>query len=70
MTPPFAHYLLKEASEHRANRLNKGEYESTTWAARTWLSFTAHKVSVALHLAVATEIAGALGLATAGRGRA
>ena len=62
--------LLKEAAEHRANRLNKGEYDSTTWAARTWLSHNVQKLSVALHLAVAYEIANSLGLATAVGARA
>ena len=49
----------------RQNKLRKDEYEVTTWAARTWLSFTAQKVSVALHRSVALEIAHALGLSAA-----
>ena len=64
--------LLKELAEARNNRLNAGEYDATTWAARSWTAFSTQKLSVAVHLAAAHEVAGALGLATAGdsRGRA
>ena len=48
----------------RQNRLNKAEYELTTCAARTWLSFSTQKMSVALHRAAALEIAHAIGLST------
>ena len=37
----------------------------TTWSARSWLSFSAQKVSVALHRAVAYELVHALGLSAA-----
>ena len=37
----------------------------TTWAARTWLSFSVQKISVALHRAAALEMAHALGLSAA-----
>ena len=39
--------------------------ELTTWSARTWLTFKTQKVSVALHRAVALELANALGLSAA-----
>ena len=46
----------------RQNKLYKHEYDETSWAARTWTTFTVQKLSVALHRAVAGEIASALGL--------
>ena len=57
--------LLRAAAAERQNRLTAGEYDVTTWAARTWLSFTTQKLSVALHHAVALEIGQALGLSVA-----
>ena len=69
LSPAFCN-LLKEAAEARSNRLTSGEYDATTWAARTWLSYTVQKVSVALHRAVALEIAESLGFATAVDARA
>ena len=64
--------LLKELAEERQNRLSTGEYmyDQTTWAARTWMSFTTQKLSVALHRAVAMEIGLALGLSVAADPRA
>ena len=56
--------LLRDLADERQNRLNKAEYELTTWAARTWLSFSSQKLSVALHRATALEIAHALGIST------
>ena len=49
----------------RKNKLNRCEYDETTWAARSWMSFVTQKISVAVQRAVAYEIATALGLATA-----
>ena len=69
LSPAFCN-LLKEAAEARSNRLTSGEYDATTWAARTWLSYTVQKISVALHRAVALEIAESLGFATAVDARA
>ena len=57
--------LLRDLAEERQNKLNKGEYDQTTWAARTWTTFTVQKLSVALHRAAALEIALALGLSVA-----
>ena len=57
--------VFRELALHRQNKLRKDEYEVTTWAARTWMAFTAQKVSVALHRSVALEIAQALGLSAA-----
>ena len=54
----------KQVARESQNRLNKAEYELTTWAARTWLSFSSQKLSVALHRATALEIAHALGIST------
>ena len=53
------------------NKLSKGKYDETTWAARTWLGFVGQRLSVAAQLAMAEEIAQALGLAAVGdpRGR-
>ena len=55
-------HTLEECAVHRQNKLRKDEYEVTTWSARTWLSFSAQKISCALQTAVAFEIAHALGL--------
>jgi hypothetical protein len=33
------------------------EWDQTTWAARSWTAFSAQKLSVAVHLAMATEVA-------------
>ena len=54
------------------NRLTHLEYDQTTWAARSLMetAFSAQKLSVAVHLAMATEVAVALGLPVAGDPRA
>ena len=57
--------LLQVAAEHRNNMLTAAEYDETTWAARTWLSFVQQRVSVAVHKAVAREVSDALGLSAA-----
>ncbi len=57
--------FFKELAERRGNKLRKDEYDVTTWSARTWHSFAAQKVSVALHVAVAYEVVHALGLSAA-----
>ena len=57
--------LLKDCAERRQNRLQKAEYDATTWSARTWLSFSVQKLSVALHRAAAFEVVHALGLSDA-----
>ena len=57
--------LLQTAAEHRDNALTAAEYDETTWAARTWLSFVQQRVSVAVHKAVAREVSDALGLSVA-----
>ena len=62
--------LLHELAEQRQNRLSRREYDETTWAARTWLTFTKQKLSVALHRAAALEIGQALGLSVAADPRA
>jgi len=38
------------------------EYDETTWSARTWLTFVAQRISVAVQLSMAQEAAEALGL--------
>ena len=48
--------LFRELAEERQNRLHKREYDETTWSARTWLSFQAQKISIALQYAVALEL--------------
>ena len=57
--------LLRELAEVRDNRLSKAEYDDTTWAARTWTTWAAQQLSVAVQLAAAEEMAHALGIATA-----
>ena len=44
----------------RDNKLTPAEYEETTWSARSWTTFAAQKISVALHYAAAFEISMAL----------
>ena len=54
------------SDEERQNKLNSSEYDLTTWAARTWMSFSVQKISVAVQMASTGEIIHALGLAAAG----
>ncbi|MEC7198880.1 MAG: hypothetical protein VXW37_05610, partial [Candidatus Thermoplasmatota archaeon] len=49
------------AAEWRSNKLTSSEYDETTWSARTWLTFVAQRLSVAVQLSVAQEAAEALG---------
>ena len=56
--------LLRELADERQNRLTAGEYDDTTWSARTWLAFSTQRLSVAIHRAAALEIGRALGLST------
>ena len=56
---------LQRLTEERQNKLSKREYDDTTWAARTWRSYAAQQISVALHRSCALEIANALGLSGA-----
>ena len=49
---------------------NAAEYDDTTWAARTWMTFAAQKLSVAVHMAATGELIRALGLAAAAAPRA
>ena len=49
--------LLGELAAERQNRLNSAEYDATTWTARSWMAFSTQRLSVALHRAVALEIA-------------
>jgi len=57
--------LLQLIVDERQNRLTHNEYDQTTWAARTWRAFAVQRLSVAVHLAAATEIVRATGLTTA-----
>ena len=61
---------LRAAAEWRSNRLTSSEYDETTWSARTWLTFVAQRLSVAVQLSVAQEAAEALGLSVAADPRA
>ena len=59
--------VFQQCAQDRQNKLTGAEYDDeATWSTRTWLSFQAQKISVALHYAAALEISKALGLATAG----
>mgnify|MGYP006883836507 FL=1 len=57
---PGAVALLRAAVEARGNKLRGSEYDATTWSARTWMGFTAQRVSCALARAVAWELASAM----------
>ena len=61
---------LREASDWRANKLTSSEYDETTWSARTWMTFVAQRISVAVQLSSAQEVAEALGLSVAADPRA
>ena len=59
---PGAVRLLKLAAETSGNKLRGSEYDATTWAARTWLSYVTHRLACALARAVAWELATAMEL--------
>ena len=59
---PALYDALREASDWRANKLTSSEYDETTWSARTWMTFVAQRISVAVQLSSAQEVAEALGL--------
>ena len=59
---------LRAAAEWRSNKLTS--YDETTWSARTWLTFVAQRLSVAVQLSVAQQAAEALGLSVAADPRA
>ena len=48
--------LLQEAAAIRSDRLSHDEYDETTWSARTWTTFAAQRISVALQRSAALEI--------------
>ena len=54
--------LLRRAALDRGNKLRGSEYDATTWAARTWLSYVTHRLACALARAVAWELASAMEL--------
>ena len=62
--------VFERAAEWRQNKLTSSEYDETTWAARKWLPFVLQQISVAVQLAMAQEIAEALGLSVAADPRA
>ena len=47
---------LQEAAAIRSDRLSHDEYDETTWSARTWTTFAAQRISVALQRSAALEI--------------
>ena len=59
---------LRAAAEWRSNKLTSSEYDETTWSARTWLTFVAQRLSVAVQLSVAQE-GGCRGARAVGGGR-
>ena len=62
--------VFERAAEWRQNKLTSSEYDETTWAARKWLPFVLQQISDAVQLAMAQEIAEALGLSVAADPRA
>ena len=54
----------------RQNALAHSEYDEATWATRKYSPFVAQRISVAVQLAAAQEIAEALNLSVAGDPRA
>ena len=57
--------VLRQADDWRQGRLVSSEYEETTWAARNYMAFAAQRISVAVQISLAQEIAEALGLSVA-----
>ena len=53
--------LLKYGARCVGNKLSRGQYDETTWGARTWMSFQMQRISVKLHKAVAFEVNAELG---------
>ena len=62
--------VLRRAADWRQDKLMSSEYDETTWAARKFMPFAVQQVSVAVHLAMAEEVASALGLAVGADPRA
>ena len=56
---------LRKAAEWRQNRLVASEYDEATWATRTFQPFVCQRISVAVQLAMAQQIAEALRMSTA-----
>ena len=54
--------LLKRLANDVGNKLSAKQYDEATWSTRSWLSFQTQRLSVALHMALAFEIAHELGL--------
>ena len=67
---PALYGVLRAAAEWRSNKLSASEYDETTWAARSWMTFVAQRLSVAVQLSMAQEAAEALGLSVAADPRA
>jgi len=61
---------LQRATDCRQNALAHSEYDEATWATRKYSPFVAQRISVAVQLAAAQEIAEALNLSVAGDPRA
>ena len=53
--------LIGEAAEIRQDKLTKGEYDEATWATRGFSVFIMQRISVAVHVCAAEEIARACG---------
>ena len=62
--------VLRQADDWRQGRLVSSEYDETTWAARNYMAFVAQRLSVAVQISLAQEIAEALGLSVAADPRA
>ena len=52
--------------ETTSENVHGAEFDATTWSARTWTSFTMQRISCALMVAVAWELAAAMGLSSVG----
>ena len=60
--------LLHAAAATVDNRLSASQYDVATWSTRSWMSFSAQRLSVALHRSVAWELACALDVRGASAG--
>ena len=61
---------LRAAAAWRQRRLESAEYDEATWSTRTYLPFVCQRISVAIQLAMAQQIAEAMRMSVAADPRA
>ena len=61
---------LRKMAAWRQSRLESAEYDEATWATRTFMPFVCQRISVAIQLAMAQQIAEAMRMSVAADPRA